>query len=310
MKNISIKCLCSSEAGLVELEDGYVCSSKDCFHSSKENRFRKIDGIPVLISEIVCDTVCDPGRINSYVKRPLKKYSWLKKIIVGQSKTTKGNCREFFTRIKEMSQNPKVLVVGSGETGSGTDLLWKDPSIEIHGVDIYASNTVDIVCDAHYLPLTDNQYDGVWIQAVLEHVVEPNKVVNEITRVLKSDGIVYSETPFMQQVHEGAYDFTRYTVLGHRFLFRDFSLIRMGGNKGPEVVLAWAIRYFVWSVTRSRKLGRIAGLFSGVLLRPFGGLVSTGSMYDASSGVYFMGYKNSKNKLSHKELISLYKGQF
>ena len=35
-------------------------------------------------------------------------------------------------------------------------------------------------------------------------------------------GIVYAETPFMQQVHEGAYDFTRYTVLGHRYLFKKF----------------------------------------------------------------------------------------
>ena len=99
------------------------------------------------------------------------------------------------------------------------------------------------------MPLQSNSFDGVWIQAVLEHVVEPSKVVSEIYRVLKTHGIVYAETPFMQQVHEGAYDFTRYTVLGHRYLFKDFEMIGIGGNKGPELVLAWAFRYFVWALT-------------------------------------------------------------
>ena len=100
--------------------------------------------------------------------------------------------------------------------------------IEVHSIDIYASPTVDLICDAHYLPLEGEYYDAVWIQAVLEHVVQPELVVHEIHRVLKPDGIVYAETPFMQQVNEGAYDFTRYTVLGHRYLFKKFSLIDRG----------------------------------------------------------------------------------
>ncbi|CAH2407660.1 hypothetical protein MES5069_620012 [Mesorhizobium escarrei] len=32
----------------------------------------------------------------------------------------------------------------------------------------------------------------------------------------------------MQQVHEGAYDFTRFTELGHRWLFRRFETISRG----------------------------------------------------------------------------------
>ena len=60
------------------------------------------------------------------------------------------------------------------------------------------------------------EIDLVIIQAVLEHVMYPNKVVSEIYRVLKNDGLIYSETPFMQQVHEGPYDFSRFTESGHR----------------------------------------------------------------------------------------------
>ncbi len=42
--------------------------------------------------------------------------------------------------------------------------------------------------------------------AVLEHVVEPQVAVGEISRVLKYDGKVFSSIPFMQQVHMGCYD--------------------------------------------------------------------------------------------------------
>ncbi|MDG1325828.1 MAG: hypothetical protein P8P49_08675, partial [Opitutales bacterium] len=118
-----------------------------------------------------------------------------------------------------------------------------------------------------------------------------------------------AETPFMQQVHEGAYDFTRFTVLGHRYLFRKFESIRMGGNKGPELVFAWATRYLIWSITRSRKIGRVFGLVVGFLMRPIAYFVSQSSMFDASSGVFFLGRKSEGNVLTHKEVVQLYAGQ-
>ena len=156
--------------------------------------------------------------------------------------------------------------------------------------------------------ILNNQYVIPTINT--EHVVEPDVVVAEIFRVLKEGGLVYAETPFMQQVHEGAYDFTRFTVLGHRYLFKAFEAIDFGGNKGPEVVFAWAARYLAWSLTRSRKIGRIVGVAVGLLMRPLEPLVSKESMHDASSGVYFLGRKVGKHSLSHKDLVALYKGQF
>ena len=149
--------------------------------------------------------------------------------------------------------------------------------------------------------------NGVWIQAVLEHVVEPQVVVAEIYRVLRASGIVYAETPFMQQVHEGAFDFTRFTVLGHRYLFRDFEIVDAGGNKGAETVLAWSIRYFTWALTRSRFISRLVGLGMHVLLKPFAAILSRKALFDSSSGVFFLGRK-STTRVSHRELTKLYDG--
>ena len=64
--------------------------------------------------------------------------------------------------------------------------------------------------------------------------MDPNKVAAEIFRVLSSDGIVYAETPFLQESHEEPYDFTRFTELGHRWLFRNFKEIYRKAN-GAQV---------------------------------------------------------------------------
>lgn len=315
MKIISLTCLCNNRPQLLEQENGYLCPSKDCIHSNAKNMYPKINGTPVIISTILTDTVCNID-VNPYIERSNLSYPFLRNLLLNirkliniESSVTKKNCEVFVNKLLDLNPKPKILVIGSGEKGSGTDYLWNNKDIEIHGTDIYDSENVNFVADSHYLPIDNNYYDGVWIQAVLEHVIDPSLVVNEIHRVLKKDGIVYAETPFMQQVHEGAYDFTRYTVLGHRYLFKRFGLLDMGGNGGPEIVMIWSIRYFFWSVFRSPKIGRILSAFASIFFRPFKYLISDKSMYDSSSGVFFLG-KKSESTITHKELVSLYKGNF
>lgn len=310
MKNLPICCPCSAKEALILSEDGYICSNSLCLHNDVKSSFPIINGIPVLISEEKTDTVCRVQVETRYVERDTVNYSLLKKIIFGESKTTLKNSEKFLESLPQTTEKPNLLIVGGGERGSGTEKIWDKDKYRIISFDIYASKNTDLVCDAHYMPFNDGTFDGVWIQAVLEHVVDPKEVVSEIHRVLKPDGVVYAETPFMQQVHEAAYDFTRYTVLGHRYLFKNFELISMGGNKGPEVVLAWSIKYFVWGITRNKAVARLVGIIFSFLLRPFSLLMSTKSQFDASSGVFFLGRKRLDYKgLSHKQLIMLYDGQ-
>lgn len=122
-----------------------------------------------------------------------------------------------------------VLVVGCGR-----QRVWLDPllcAVRAHHVvycDIDSNADVDLFCDAHDLPFIDSAFDAVITTAVLEHVLYPERVAAEISRVSKIGGLLYSELPFMQQVHEGAYDFTRYTLSGHRRLFNTFHEIESG----------------------------------------------------------------------------------
>ena len=313
-KTLPVRCPCAKKAKLKPVDGGYTCAAPNCYHSKASNAFPLLEGVPILISTRLCDTVCDPNQVRG-ADDSMPKLSLLRRLFYGQvqkgSKITDDNCRSFVRHLKALAKNrkPKVLVLGSKTKGSKTEALWDDPSIEVHGTDIDISTSVDVVCDGHYLPLASGAYDGVWIQQVLEHVVEPAKVVAEIHRVLRQGGIVYAETPFMLQVHSGAYDFTRFTLLGHRYLFRQFRLIDMGGNRGAEMALAWSLRYFIWAITRNRKLFSYA-IGIELLMRPLRFLVSRASMYDSAADVYFLGSKSNKIEVTHKQLLGLYKGNY
>jgi SAM-dependent methyltransferase len=182
--------------------------------------------------------------------------------------------------------------------------LYDAGDVRVCGFDIYASTHTDFVADAHRIPFADESFDAVWIQAVLEHVIEPHQVVAEIARVLRADGVVYAETPFMQQVHEGAYDFTRFTESGHRWLFRDFECLESGVVLGPGTASWWSLRYTLRALFRSHVLAEVLAL-PFFWLRFLDGLTSGVYASDAASGVYFFGKKGG-SRLGPKELVAFY----
>jgi SAM-dependent methyltransferase len=183
--------------------------------------------------------------------------SRLHRLTFGGNPVAVSNSAKFIDLLKRESRRPVVLVVGGGTIGSGADELYHDDAIELVGTDVYASPHTVLVADAHRLPFEDGVFDGVWVQAVLEHVLEPATVVAELHRVLRPEGLVYAETPFMQQVHERAYDFSRFTQSGHRWLFRRFSEISAGPVGGAGVALAWSIRYFSRALGAGNRMSRL-----------------------------------------------------
>ncbi|GMM91785.1 class I SAM-dependent methyltransferase [Qipengyuania sp. MTN3-11] len=147
-----------------------------------------------------------------------------------------------------------VVVVGGGTQRADLDrLLCRDRDVRIIYTDIDVRADVDIFADAHDLPFQDASVDAVVTTAVLEHVMYPERVAAEIARVVKVGGHVYSELPFMQQVHEGAYDFTRYSAVGHQRLLREFTPVECGLVAGPATALVWALEHFFLSFAPGRR---------------------------------------------------------
>ncbi|MCF0069982.1 class I SAM-dependent methyltransferase [Dyadobacter sp. CY261] len=245
---------------------------------------------------------------ESLIPRTGNKYDRVKDFFWGDGGKTKKNLVQFVDSIQKYpDKKSTVLIIGGGAIGHGAHGLYDAKNINILSFDIYASPNTDFIADGHSLPIADNSIDGIWIQAVLEHVMYPQRVVSEIHRVLSNGGVVYAETPFLQHVHEGPYDFTRFTESGHRLLFKDFKLLDSGFLTGIGTVLLWNIRYMAWGVTRSRKMAILVAMLFG-WVRFFDHLVPDSFNVDTASGVYFLGRKAPDHTFSDMDIVAHYKG--
>ena len=202
--------------------------------------------------------------------------------------------------------DPLVLVVGGATIGNGVGALYSDPALRVLAFDIVPTENVQVVADAHRIPLATGSVDAVVVQAVLEHVLDPHQVVSEIHRVLRPDGVVYAETPFMQQVHAGAFDFTRFSDSGHRWLFRRFSQLDRGVVAGPGTALTWSIDHLARALFRSRTAGRLAKLVF-FWLRFADRFADPRYAADAASALYFLG-RPAGHSITPAEAITGYAG--
>jgi SAM-dependent methyltransferase len=206
--------------------------------------------------------------------------------------------------VETKDRRPRLLIVGGGAVGNGIESLYADRNLDIVAFDIYKSDQCQFIADGHQIPLRDGSVDGVLVQAVLEHVLEPQRVVDEIHRVLRPDGLVYADTPFMQQVHEGPYDFTRFTESGHRYLFRRFEVRSSGATGGLGTQLYWSLFYLGRGI--HRRVGQV--LWAGFSwLHLLDGLLDPRATVDGASGVFFYG-QSSTRSISPQEIVAYYSG--
>lgn len=76
---------------------------------------------------------------------------------------------------------------------------------------------VDIVADAHSIPVPDESYDFIINSHVLEHLDDPIKALIEWTRIIKPDGIIFMIIPHKDRTFDSERE---RTTLNH--LIEDF----------------------------------------------------------------------------------------
>jgi SAM-dependent methyltransferase len=200
---------------------------------------------------------------------------------------------------------PRVLVIGSGGLRLG------GPGDRVLHTDVAFGPGVDAIADAHNLPFEDGAFDLVIATAVLEHVADPQRCVAEIHRVLDRGGHVYAVTPFLQPVHMGAHDFTRFTPIGHRRLFRHFDEVAAGVALGVGSVLAFTLSAALQSASARpgwRRAGRVVGVLLTAPLRQLDRWLPHGA--DAAGGCWFLGTRREGPPVRDRDLVQDYRASF
>jgi SAM-dependent methyltransferase len=299
---VAIKCV---ECGSLEIrnEEKYI----ECRKCSV--KFPFILGVPVLLRSdgIFSPDTASNSENNGFARRAMRRFAKL----VPSMSFTKFAARAKTDLIKAQGGNGICLVVGAGDNVDENALLRAHFKLVI-ATDVSINDAVDIVCDGHDLPFADDQFDFVILTAVLEHVLDPDRIVRELSRVLKLGGTVFAVTPFMQQVHMGAFDFHRFTDLGHRWLFKNFTQISRGTCGGPATSLVWSLVYFAGSFGFNRMSARGFSLCARFLffwIKYFDFLLEPrAGARDAANGFYFIGKNLKAPAIDARTLISSYVG--
>jgi SAM-dependent methyltransferase len=275
-------------AQLCPVGESFVC--KNC-----GNDYPVIGGIPILIDENVCGF-----RISGYARpRELTKAERAKRALrsvlpaISLNLAAKRNYQQFREMLLRLNPHPRVLIVGGATAGAGTSELLADERIEFVESDIAIDDRTTLVCDAHALPFADQTFDGVIFQAVMFYLQDYQRCISEMFRVLKPEGIIYSESAFMEQVVGGEYDFYRFTLRGHEYQFRQFERISSGISGGPAMATAWSIQYLLLSFTESAAIRAAIRIFCKCTLFWMKYLdlllVRKRGAVDAAAGTFFMG---------------------
>jgi SAM-dependent methyltransferase len=283
------------------IDHGRLTETANCLVcDSCKTLFPIIDGIPILINDSnsifrVGDYATESayGGASSY-GGSLDRTSGIRRLYRSfVYKLTEAPIRgapfDGMALIHQETANPRCLIIGSGERTANYDVVRTD---------VVLSKNVDYVCDAHDIPFPDASFDVVVASSVLEHVCDPQRCVAEMVRILKPGGFVLANTPFLQPVHMGAYDFTRFTRLGHRRLFRNFDEIASGVSGGPAYAATYILQNLVANLSddpKRRRYLKLIGLLTTYPLRFLDPLFTrTKSSNNAASAFYFVGRKRSE----------------
>ena len=159
----------------------------------------------------------------------------------------------------------KTLDVGCGQKPyenlfASSEYIGMD--LELSGHD-HKNSKIDVYYDGNTFPFEDKIFDSIVTNQVLEHVFNPDKFLNEINRVVKTNGMLLITVPFIWDEHEQPYDFGRYTSFGLKNIlenhgFQILQHIKAVNNLGA--IFQLLNMYYYKSIVRKNILSKVLAM--------------------------------------------------
>lgn len=192
-----------------------------------------------------------------------------------------------------LNKNEIGLNVGSGSSNLNPSLI---------NLDIVFNPAIHCCGRAEALPFANNSFSLIISQEALEHVQHPIMALDEMFRVLKNNGTLYLQVPFIIGYHPGPTDFWRFMKEGIReiveqsgFICKEIA-ISTGGGTGFYRIIVEFIAVLFSQV--SEKLYLPCKGIAALLLFPFkwlDPLLLKGKQSDRIAGGYYIIAKKHEN---------------
>ncbi len=145
----------------------------------------------------------------------LTRYSFVKK--KRSTRNLDRLCREFAT-------DRKTLVVHS------EDVDYKPYFPNAFAVTKRKNKPADLHVDLYYTQLAEienESYEVILCTGLLEHVPDPQRLIDDLHRILKSGGELIISASGVFSIHEGPNDFFHFTPFSFQHLFKDWAGFKM-----------------------------------------------------------------------------------
>ena len=164
----------------------------------------------------------------------------------------------------------RLLDVGCGD--KPFLYVFKDKIKSYTGIDmpstLHINKEIDIFSSGSKIALKDESFDTILTTSVLEHVQEPQRMFDEMYRVLKKNSYIILTTPCQYGLHEQPYDYFRYTKYALRQMAEKsgFKVDCINPIGGMLVIINQLIAkyitiflYVIWEKLRGNKIRKEEG---------------------------------------------------
>lgn len=165
--------------------------------------------------------------VRKKLPRFLERYLWFFELAIEDAVSAMA---------RSLPAHARLLDAGAGE-GQYRGLF---SNVRYTGLDLAVGDSqwnyagLDVLGDLTALPFAAGTFDAALNIVTLEHVRQPQQVLNEIARVLRPNGRLLLVVPQDWEVHQSPHDYFRYTRHGIRHLLSQSGFeeieVRAGGG--------------------------------------------------------------------------------
>ena len=144
--------------------------------------------------------------------------------VVEMHKASYQYMKKYVTKYFDLKNKHTVCDVGSLDVNGSYKKIFPK-TWEYTGVDLCKGKNVDLVMKSEYeIPAIDEHFDYVISGQTLEHCKNPFRLVKEMARILKTEGIIIIVAPFVIHVHNYPIDCFRFLPEGMKSIMEEAQL--------------------------------------------------------------------------------------